>query len=183
MCSSDLDLEQAPCAHRVIRRADQVGVWRVLHPESGDRNQQGDDSALVLLGAFHSTRVLLLSDLGRSGQEALMTREKDLHADIVVAGLPEQTEPLCGALFEKIRPRVVVIADSEFPATKRANRRLRERLAQYDAAVIYTRAAGAVTLTIGKAGWALRAMDGTRFSSNDPRPHKPSPSQAADEER
>ena len=40
---------------------------------------------------------LLLSDLGRAGQEALLSRTADLRAEVVVACLPEQSEPLCNA--------------------------------------------------------------------------------------
>ena len=158
-------LEATPNRHVVIQRGDKVGAWRVLHPAPEDKFPQADDNTLVLLGDFHGTRVLLLSDLGRPGQEVLMQREKDLRADIVAAGLPEQTEPLCAALLDLIQPKVVIVADSEFPATKRASPRLRERLASRSVPVLYTRFTGAVTLTIRKTGWELRAMDGTHFTS------------------
>jgi ComEC/Rec2-related protein len=160
-------IQGEPGRHRIIHRGDNAGAWRVLHPELNEKTPQADDSAIVLLGEFHGTRVLLLSDLGRPGQEMLLQREKDLRADIVVSGLPEQTEPLCGALLDASQPKVVILADSEFPATKRASARLRERLAQRNVPVVYTRFAGAVTLRIGTWGWELSAMDGTRISSAD----------------
>lgn len=155
------DLENEPQRHKLIQRGDTAGVWRVLHPESVDKFPQADDNALVLLGEFQGTRLLLVSDLGRPGQEALMQRETDLRADIVVSGLPVQTEPLSDAFLERIQPKVVILADSEFPATKRATARLRERLERQGATVIYTRFTGAVTMTFGKTDWQLRAMDGT----------------------
>lgn len=158
-------VEQTPDCRHIINRGDEAGGWRVLHPEPGDKFPQADDSALVLLGKFHGTRILLLSDLGRPGQEALMQREKDLRADIVVTGLPEKTEPLCDALLDAIQPRLVILADSEFPATKRASPRLRERLAQRSTTVLFTRYDGAVTLNFGQAGWKLRTMDGNQFTS------------------
>ena len=70
----------------------------------------------MLLGNFSGARVLLLSDLGRDGQSALLARTNDLRADIVIAGLPNEGEPLCDALLDAIQPKVIVIADSEFPA-------------------------------------------------------------------
>jgi DNA internalization-related competence protein ComEC/Rec2 len=177
------DLDGTPNRHRVIKRGDAVGVWQVLHPNPEDKFAQADDNALVLLGTFHGTRVLLLSDLGRPGQEALMEREPDLRADIVVAGLPEQGEPLCEALLERIQPRVVIVADSEFPATKRASPRLRERLEQHAVRLIYTRFSGSVTLTCGKAGWQLSAMDGMRIKSETVKLQIPSTRPLAPEER
>ena len=158
------NLEQTPSRRRMINRGDTAGVWRVLHPATGDKFPQADDNALVLLGEFQGTRVLVLSDLGRPGQDALLTREKDLHADVVVVGLPEQTEPLSDPLLDSIQPRLVVVADSEFPATKRASPRLRERLAKQNAVVLYTRFTGAVSLTLRYSGWTARAMDGTRLA-------------------
>ena len=97
-------LSMTPGRQVVVKRGDVAGAWRVLHPNPEDKFPQADDNALVLLGEFHGTRVLLLSDLGRRGQEALLAREPDLGADIVVSGMPEQTEPLCDALLERIQP-------------------------------------------------------------------------------
>jgi hypothetical protein len=85
---------------------------------------------------------------------------------------------------------VVIVADSEFPATKRASSKLRERLEQHAVPVIYTRFSGAVTIKCGKAGWELSAMDGTRFASATSNLQAPSSMplgnakpQTADEER
>jgi competence protein ComEC len=161
------DFDQVLNQRKLVHRGDCIGDWRVLHPQRDEKTPQADDSALVLLGEFHGTRVLLLSDLGRPGQELLMEREKDLRADIVVAGLPEQSEPICDGLLDRIQPRVIVIADSEFPATRRASARLRDRLEQRKVPVIYTYFNGAVTMRIDKSGWELRGMDAIRVSSPD----------------
>ncbi len=107
---------------------------------------------------------MLLSDLGRPAQEILFNQTNDLRADIVVAGLPEKSQPLSDALLEKIQPKVVIIADSEFPATKRAPAALRERLAQQTIPVIYTRNSDAVTIVADKNGWKLHAMDGRKLT-------------------
>jgi competence protein ComEC len=159
------ELEAEPERHQFIRRGDAAGAWRVLHPAPEDKFPQADDNALVLLGDFHGTRLLLLSDLGRPGQEALMQRESDLRADIVVSGLPEQSEPLSDALLERVQPKVVIVADSEVPATKRVGARLRERLERRGGNVVYTRFSGAVTITLSDAGWELSAMDGRQLSA------------------
>jgi beta-lactamase superfamily II metal-dependent hydrolase len=103
--------------------------------------------------------------LSRAGQSDLLATTNDLRADIVVAGLPTEGEPLCDALIDAIQPRVIVIADSEFPATRRASRALRERLEQKKIPVIYTRTAGAVKIETDKAGWKLETMDGQTFQS------------------
>jgi competence protein ComEC len=147
-----------------ISRGDSLGVWTVLHPGADDSFPRADDGALVLRGSFSGVRVLLLSDLGRAGQDALLARNPDVRADIVVAGLPEDDEPLCDALLDAIHPRVIVIADSELPATRRAGQALQERLARRGVPVIYARDAGAVTVSLRGGHWEVRVMDGTRLS-------------------
>jgi beta-lactamase superfamily II metal-dependent hydrolase len=81
----------------------------------------------------------------------------------VIAGVPDGSEPLCDALLDAIQPKVIVIADSEFPATRRAGRELKNRLAGKNIPVIYTRTSGAVTAVTDKSGWKLRTMDGQQF--------------------
>ncbi len=133
-------LDQKPGQHRVVERGGIIGHWQVLYPSAINHFSQADDDSLVLLGEIHGTKVLLLSDLGRSGQEILFNQTNDLRADIVVAGLPEKSQPLSNALLEKIQPKIVIIADSEFPATKRAPAALREQVgAEETFTVIYTR--------------------------------------------
>ena len=87
-------------------------------------------------------------------------------ADIVIAGLPNESEPLCDDLIDAIQPRVIVIADSEFPATRRASRTLHERLEQKKIPVIYTRTAGAVKIVTEKSGWKLETMDGQKYTAS-----------------
>jgi ComEC/Rec2-related protein len=157
------EFEKPPTHHQVINRGDTAGCWRVLYPDVTNDFPRADDNTLVLQGIFPGARVLLLSDLGHDGQSALLARTNDLRADIVIAGLPNEGEPLCNALIGAIHPKVVVIADSEFPATRRAGRELKERLAGRNVPVIYTRTAGAVTIVTRPKGWELRTMDGQIF--------------------
>jgi competence protein ComEC len=156
------EFEKQSLRHRFINRGGTAGCWQVLHPDATDNFEHADDASLVLLGNFYGTRVLLLSDLGRAGQSARLSRTNDLRADIVIAGLPDEGEPLCDALLDAARPKVVVIADSDFPATRRASPKLRARLEQKGIPVIYTRTAGAVTILLRPDGWELRTMGGQK---------------------
>jgi competence protein ComEC len=149
--------------HQTVNCGDTIGGWQVLYPAATNNFPQADDNSLVLKGEIHGVTILLLSDLGRRGQEILINQTNDLRADIVVAGLPEKLQPLSEALLEKIQPRIIIVADSLFPATKRAPAALRERLARQNIPVLYTRTAGAVTLVAKPSGWELRTMDGQVF--------------------
>jgi len=157
------NLDRTPDRLRVVQRGDARGPWQVLHPLATDRFKQADDDAVVLRGELHGTRVLLLSDLGRAGQEALMERERDLRADIVFAGQPAQGEALCDGLLERIQPQVVVLLDSEFPAPERASPRLRARLSEKVKTVLCTRETGAVQLVCKPNGWTLTTMRGDKL--------------------
>src|SRR5204863_122057 len=103
------------------------------------------------------------SDLGRPGQEALLQRYPNLRADIVIAGLPQQTEPLNDALLDAIKPRLIVIADSGFPATRRASRALLERLNQRGIPLVYTRETGAVKISLRSHEVEATALNGFRW--------------------
>jgi len=153
---------------QVLECNDRVGPWTVLHPGPADHFSQADDNALVLYGIIGGTRILLLSELGRAGQEALMERAPDLRADIVIAGLPTTGEPLCDALLEAVQPRLIVVTDAEYPAAQRASAKLCERLGRRNIPVIYTRLAGSATIELGKDKWSLRTMSGDRLDHRGP---------------
>ncbi len=126
----------------------EIGGWSVLHPAAAERWTQADDAALVLRREFHGHSILLLPALGRDGQEALMRRHPELRAEIVVAGLPAREEPLCEPLLDLLQARLIVIMDTQFPATRRASADLRARLARRPARVVYGRDNGALTLEL-----------------------------------
>ena len=152
------DMQREPHHVTTVNRGDTAGVWRVLHPTPTDDPPQADDGALVLDGNLNGTRVLLLSDLGRAGQNLLMDRTPDLRADIVITGIPTQTEPLCDALLDAIQPRVIIVADPEIPATERAKIQLQERLALRNIPVLYTRTTGAITILLNPNGCTVQPM-------------------------
>jgi competence protein ComEC len=172
VCASEMRFRSAPYRQaldrfrripglvRTIHRGDRIGAWTVLHPDPEDRYTRADDAALVLEGTLHGIRVLLLSDLGHAGQQALLERTPDLRADIVVSGLPATGEALSDALLEAIQPRLIIISDSELPASERASQQFRERLARKNIPLLYTRWSGAATIEFSRKGWAVRTING-----------------------
>ena len=161
------NMQREPYHLQTLHRGDQAGPWHILHPTETDESTQADDGALVRQGEFHGVRVLLLSDLGRAGQNLLLDRTNDLRADIVVSGIPTQTEPLCDALLDAICPRLIIIADAELPATARASVRLKERLTRRNVAVIHTREAGAVVIQFRAGGCEINTADQQHFKLKD----------------
>ena len=154
--------QQTPDLVNTVSTGKRLGSWTILHPDKGDRFPQADDNALVLLGEFRGAKVLLLSDLGRLGQAALLERHPELRADIVVTGLPTATEALGDTLLDSLRPRIIIVADAEFPASERANPKLRERLAKGKVPVIYTRDTGTAVLELRGSRWKIQTMSGAK---------------------
>jgi len=145
----------------LVARPAEIGSWRILHPDRLDRFSQADDQAIVLRARLHGVIVLLCSDLGRLGQQALLDREPDLRADIVVAGMPSAAEPLIDAWLDALRPQVIVLSTGDYPPNQQPSRSLRVRLARRHLPIYYTGDHGAVTITIKPAGWEVRAVDET----------------------
>lgn len=134
-----------------------LSPWQILHPNSSDRFPLAEDNAVVALGDFDGTHVLVASDLGRLGQNAIFTRHPTLRADIIIAGIPDNGEPLASEWLEVIRPKLIIIADSEFPAARRASSALINRLGRSGATVLATRNAGAVALSFRGGSWRVDA--------------------------
>lgn len=131
-----------------VSDGDRIGRWTVLHPAPTDQFPQADNGALVLWAELDGSRILLLSDLGRPGQDALLKRHPEVRADIVITGLPTVGEPISNALIEQLQPKLIIVADAELPAIQRASPQLRERLAQHHIPILYCRDSGAVTIQI-----------------------------------
>lgn len=138
-----------------LPRGARVEPWTLLHPDAADAFPQADDNAAVLHADIFGTRILLLSDLGKPGQNALMTRHPDLRADIVITGLPTQGEPLAEALLDTLQPKLIIVSDSEFPASQRASEILKRRLADRHIPILYTRQSMAVNLRLSQSGWKV----------------------------
>lgn len=153
-------LEAAPARWQTVAAGARATGWEVLHPAAGDKFARADDNALVLRGEFHGVRVLLLSELGAAGQRALLARQPDLHADIVVAGMPDQGEPLGDELLAAIRPRFILLADAEFPAGKRMKPALRTRLAQTGVPCARLAETGSLTLSFSRDGVSVSSAEG-----------------------
>jgi ComEC/Rec2-related protein len=142
--------------------------WEILFPPPNQGLVKADDAPLVLRQNFAGASVLLLSDLSRSGQNELLTSHPNLHADLVIAGLPAEGEPLCDALLEAIHPQAVIIADSLHPATRRASPALQTRLANSHLPIHYTRETGAIEIIRQPAGWKVETSLEPKSPSSPP---------------
>ncbi|MBI3415428.1 MAG: ComEC/Rec2 family competence protein [Verrucomicrobia bacterium] len=160
-------LAATPERWQQVNRGDRVAGWQVLHPDSQDKFSQADDASLVLFNTILGAKILLLADLGKPGQTALLAREPQLKADVVVTGLPAQNEPVIDAFLDVVQPRLLIVCTSLKPAMERPSAKLRARLHQRGVTTVYTHETGAVTLTLRPGSRELKTASpfavGARF--------------------
>jgi competence protein ComEC len=149
---------------RIVKQGDKLGAWEVLHPPEKGHSAQADENALVLRGTIRGTTLLLLSDLGKPGQNVLAQNNTNIQADIVISGIPVRTEPVANLFLDLVQPKLIIITDALFPAQARASSALKDRLARKGIPVIYTSETGAVTLELKHKAWRLTAVNGLVFN-------------------
>jgi competence protein ComEC len=152
-----------------------IPPWTVLYPPAQSPLAKASDNSLVLLGDFNGLRVLLISNLGREGQDALRDSSSNLGADIVFSGTTIQDEPLSEPLLDAIHPKIIVIADTPKTISETTRETLRQRLQKFPAEVFYTSDSDAVTLEIRPGRWELRTMNGLKISGIIPKGSPVSP--------
>ena len=144
-----------------LSRGSVWGGWEVLHPQKGENQGRADDKSLVLRTTSQGWRVLVLPDLGRNGQRLLLDRESDLHADVLIGGIPEQDEPFIDELLKAVSPKLIVVASGNYPVHSQGSKRLRARLAQQAAPVWFTMETGAVVFRFSEQELQATRMTGT----------------------
>jgi ComEC/Rec2-related protein len=160
-------MEAGLSQRKIVGAGDLIAGWEVLHPAAADKLERADDLALVLRAEFHGVRVVLLSELGAAGQGALLARGGDLRADLVVAGLPEQGEPLGDELLTAIQPRLLIVADADYPIRKQAKPVLNARLARSGATVLRLTQTGSLTARFTREGVTVESVAGVVLARLD----------------
>ncbi len=153
-------LQANPARWRSVGRGEDIAGWQVLHPRRDSRYPRADDNALVLRGDIEGWRVILLSELGMLGQRELAEWPEDLKADVVIAGYPEQDEPLLPALLERIDPPLIVLSEKSAPGFGVPERRVVERLGGANRAIVMVSRERAVTLRFRDETCELSTMAG-----------------------
>ncbi|MEY4690339.1 MAG: hypothetical protein RIT19_664 [Verrucomicrobiota bacterium] len=119
----------------------------VLHPDVSESHARADDGALVLRFEAAGWRILLAPDLGPGGQAGVIRREGDrLAADVLITGVPSSGEAASGSFLDRVRPRLIVIATGDRPATERSPPALRRRLRGLGIPTVWTERVGSVQL-------------------------------------
>jgi competence protein ComEC len=150
-------LDATPKKHKVVSSGDVVGSWTILHPRAGADFPRADDEAIVVAGELAGKRVLLLSDLGRLGQQSLLATGEELKSDVVFAGVPTDGQALRPELMALLQPKLVALGGSD-ARTQRALRELRQRITN----LVTTFDERAVTITEQRGKVVVATMSGKR---------------------
>jgi len=153
-----------------LRRGDVFEGWSILAPPGNLKVRRADEGVVVLRGRINGSRVLLLSDLDGTGQRKLLDANppEALRADIVITGLPGEGEPLIEDLLRAVQPALIIVADDEWPARRRAPRALLSRLRASRAQVLSTREHGAVKVECHAGGWRAVNAAGETVAASEP---------------
>ncbi len=145
---------------RTVRMGDSIGPWHVLHPAASDKYAQADDGSLVLRFGEGPESVLMVGDLGRPGQEALLQRHPELRAGIVISGVPTRGEPLGEGLLDRLQPRMVIVVDATQPSPAKASAACKARLRARPMSVWFTSETGSLELRESRGRWEIRDAEG-----------------------
>ena len=121
---------------------------RALNPPRIVFADRSDDNALVLLLEYGPTRVLLLSDAGKSAEQQILAA--NVGAQIIVKGRHGRDEVCDEAFLDAVKPEVMV--QSRYPEPE-----LRERLQKRGIRFVRTDETGAATIRLTKSGYSLRS--------------------------
>jgi hypothetical protein len=116
---------------------------------------------------FSRRKILLLSDLSRAGQAPCFRARMICARTLSLPACPNEGEPLCDALLDAIQPKVIVIADSEFPGHAAREPRIERPAGQRNSRDLHARFRRGDHRDERRlaGGWKLRTMDGQKFSS------------------
>ncbi|MBL9174042.1 MAG: ComEC/Rec2 family competence protein [Verrucomicrobiales bacterium] len=148
-----------------------VSGWSVLWPPVSDTARSSEEAAPVLAGTLGGCRILLLPSSGRKTQRALLESHdgtEHLRADIVIAGVSRNQEPVLPDLLEAIRPRWLILPSAPGTTGPPIRPEHRDALENAGITVVCTHEHGAITLEVSRGRVELRGMNGIRRSWEGP---------------
>ena len=109
---------------------------------------KADDKAMVLFKEIYGNSIILISELGRKGQNRFLEQHPQLKSDILIAGMPNHDSPVNDAMIMQLQPELIIMCTSNYPVTKRPSKKLRSRLEKYGIPIFFTSDIGGLEMWI-----------------------------------
>lgn len=154
-------IEDAPKAGVKLHHPDEVkslpmpdgAVLEWLHvPDSHAMNALADNRVLVSRLHWRGWKLLWTSDAGMRIEQAMLDAGIDLSADVIIAGKHRSDLSLSDAFLRAVNPRVVVIANDDYPAGEQVDEQLISYWSGQGIQWMDQSQSGAATITVDDAG-------------------------------
>lgn len=156
--------------------------WTLLHPPSSQGFRGFDDASGVLIGDFEGVRILYCGTLSPRGQRALLQRfGQDLRADIAIAGIPNEGEPLIDPLLDVVQPHAILLLNAHYPVGRRGSPDTFERFQSAGYPWMSLIEAGSFRIEANSGRFTIRAFKTGKFhagkgsATTHPAAHQPLP--------
>lgn len=125
----------------------------VIHaPDPLSQNAVADDRVAIYRLHWRGWKLLFTSDAGLGTELELLDRNKDIRADVILAGRHRGDVTLCDRFLDAVDPQAIVASHSDFPTSERLKPEKVEYWGSRGIQVIHQGEAGGVTLRVDKQG-------------------------------
>lgn len=130
------------------------GAWAevLLSPKNGNLGSLADDRAMVLRLHWKGWKILFTGDAGRLSEEALLTSNTDLAADLIVAGLHESDFSLTIPFIAAVNPQAIIIASPAGSEMDRLRDYQKKAWEQKEILILDLQRTGGLTMTLSMDG-------------------------------
>lgn len=143
-------LQVADLGHLPMPDGASLEILRVPDPHL--QNASADDRVAIFRLHWRGWKILLTSDAGISTELELLATDKDLSADVIVAGRHRSDLSLMDPFLDAVDPQVIVASHSDFPVSEKLPRKSVDYWQSRGIQVIHQGEAGAVTIRVDEAG-------------------------------
>jgi competence protein ComEC len=125
----------------------------VIHaPDPLSQNASADDRVAIYRLHWRGWKLLLTSDAGLGTELEMLDRNKDVRADVILAGRHRGDVTLCDRFLDAVDPQAIVASHSDFPTSERLKPEKVEYWQSRGIQVIHQGEAGGVTLRVDRQG-------------------------------
>lgn len=120
----------------------------IVSPHSQSVGSVADDRAMIFMLHWKDWKILWLGDAGGLGEQAALEQNKELKADVIVAGFHETDFSLTDSFLEAVDPQAIIVP--RLPGSQMDSLRAQQREQWEDASfkVIDRKESGGLTLTM-----------------------------------